>query len=65
MNGSAELPAPADRLVTHLRGNPVLWECLERLEKLGLPDCYLGTGYVEQTVWNASMVSLAPRTSPT
>ena len=27
----------ADRLVSHLRDNPVLWECLERLSGLGLP----------------------------
>ena len=54
MTGSAERPAPADRLVAHLRGSPVLWECLERLEELGLSECYLGAGCVAQTVWNAA-----------
>ncbi len=43
-----------DRLVDHLRGSSVLWECLERLEDLSLPDCYLGAGCVAQTVWNAA-----------
>jgi hypothetical protein len=46
-------PATEDRLVVHMRGNPFLWECLERLAGLGLPDCYLGAGCVAQTVWNA------------
>ena len=44
----------ADRLVAHLRGSAVLWEFLERLADLGLPDCYLGAGCVAQTVWNAA-----------
>ena len=43
-----------DRLVAHLRGSSVLWECLERLANLGLPDCHLGAGCVAQTVWNAA-----------
>ena len=42
-----------DRLVAHLRASAVLWECLERLADLGLPDCYLGAGCVAQTAWNA------------
>ena len=40
--------------MAHLRGSSVLWECLERLADLGLPDCYLGAGCVAQTVWNAA-----------
>lgn len=43
-----------DRLMADLRGSAVLWECLERLEVLGLPDCYLGAGCIAQTVWNAA-----------
>ena len=54
MNGSAERPVTADRLVAHLRDSPVLWECLERMSGLGLPDCCLGAGCVAQTVWNAA-----------
>ena len=40
--------------MAYLRGSPVLWECLERLAGLGLPDCWLGAGCVAQTVWNAA-----------
>jgi len=54
VTGIAEQAATVDRLVTHLRGSPVLWECLQRLAKLGLPDCWLGAGCVAQTVWNAA-----------
>ena len=45
---------PVNRLVAHLRGSSVLWECLERLADLSLPDCYLGAGCIAQTVWNAA-----------
>ena len=51
---STEQRTAADRLVDHLRGSAVLWECLERLADLGLPDCYLSAGCVAQTVWNAA-----------
>ena len=57
MTGSAEQPTAVDRLdrlVAHLKGSSVLWECLERLAGLGLPDCFLGAGCVAQTVWNAA-----------
>ena len=47
-------PAAVHRLVAQLRGSSVLWECLERLAGLSLPDCYLGAGCVAQTVWNAA-----------
>ena len=40
--------------MAHLHGSPVLWDCLERLAGLGLPDCWLGAGCVAQTVWNAA-----------
>ena len=40
--------------MAHLRGNPGLWECLQRLAGLGLPDCWLGAGCVAQTVWNGA-----------
>lgn len=30
----------------------MLWECLDRLATLGLPDWYLGAGCVAQTIWN-------------
>lgn len=40
--------------MAQLRGSSVLWECLERLAGLSLPDCYLGAGCVAQTVWNAA-----------
>ena len=43
-----------DRLAAHVQGNSVLWECLERLARLRLPDCFLGAGCVAQTVWNAA-----------
>ena len=42
------------RLLAHLRASSVLWECLERLAGLGLPECFLGAGCVAQTVWNAA-----------
>ena len=54
MTGSTERPAAADRFTAHLRRSPVLWECLQRLADLGLPDCYLGAGCVAQAVWNAA-----------
>ena len=38
--------------MARLRGSAVLWECLERLADLGLPDCYLGAGSIAQTVWS-------------
>ena len=51
-------PSPADghrhRLLALLRGNAVLWECLERVAELDLPGWYLGAGCVTQTVWNAA-----------
>ncbi len=51
-------PSPADghrhRLLALLRGNAVLWECLERVAALDLPGWYLGAGCVTQTVWNAA-----------
>ena len=51
-------PSPADghrhRLLALLRGNAVLWECLERVAGLDLPGWYLGAGCVTQTVWNAA-----------
>ena len=40
------------RLLALLRGNAVLWECLERVAELDLPGWYLGAGCVTQTVWN-------------
>ena len=40
--------------MAQLRGSSVLWECLERLAGLGLPDWYLGAGCIAQTVWNAA-----------
>ncbi|MDD9987701.1 MAG: nucleotidyltransferase family protein [Spirochaetaceae bacterium] len=50
--------SPADghrhHLLALLRGNAVLWECLERVAELDLPDWYLGAGCVTQTVWNAA-----------
>ena len=51
---STEQRTAAGRLVAHLRGSAALWECLERLAGLSLPDCYLGAGCVAQTVWNAA-----------
>ena len=54
VTGSPERPAAAVWLLAHLRGSPVLWECLQRLAGLGLPDCWLGAGCVAQTVWNAA-----------
>ena len=50
------MPAPPDeRLVALLlRGNRVLWDCLDRLSALELPNWYLGAGCVAQTVWNAA-----------
>ena len=51
---SAGQRTAADRLVAHLRGSTVLWQCLERLADLGLPDWYLGAGGIAQTVWNAA-----------
>lgn len=51
---STEQRTAVDRLVDHLRGSSVLWECLERLAGLGLPRWYLGAGCVAQTVWNAT-----------
>ena len=47
-------PTAAHRLVAHLRGSSDLWECLERLADLSLPDCCLGAGCIAQTVWNAA-----------
>ena len=51
-------PSPAGghrhRLLALLRGNAVLWECLERVAELDLPGWYLGAGCVTQTVWNAA-----------
>ena len=54
MSASTEHPTPDGRLLAHLRGSSVLWECLERLAALELPGCYLGAGCVAQTVWNAA-----------
>lgn len=54
MTGRAEPGTAVDRMMAYLRGSPVLWECLERLAGLGLPDCCLGAGCVAQTVWNAA-----------
>ncbi|MES2794017.1 MAG: nucleotidyltransferase family protein [Planctomycetota bacterium] len=34
--------------------NEPLWECLQRLPALNLPDWYLGAGCIAQTVWNLS-----------
>ena len=35
-----------------IAANDVLWECLQRLPALELPDWYLGAGCLAQTVWN-------------
>jgi hypothetical protein len=39
-------------LLPILRQNAVLWQALERISRLELPDWYLGAGCVAQTVWN-------------
>lgn len=39
-------------LLTILGRNTVLWEALERISRLELPDWYLGAGCIAQTVWN-------------
>lgn len=40
------------RLGEALRANELIWEALDRLPSLHLPDWYLGAGCIAQTVWN-------------
>lgn len=40
------------RLCEALRRNRLLWEALQRMRSLGLPDWYIGAGCISQTVWN-------------
>jgi hypothetical protein len=46
------LPDGRHALADALQANPTLWECLRRLDRLCLPEWYLGAGCIAQTVWN-------------
>ena len=47
MIGGAE-----ERLVALLRADPVRWRILTMAEQLGLPDCWIGAGFVRAAVWD-------------
>lgn len=40
------------RLCSLLRADPFRWHLLGTVETLGLPDCWIGAGFVRNAVWN-------------
>lgn len=50
-------PAPApelrQRLTEILRADPLIWSSLELALSLDLPDCYIASGAIYQSAWNA------------
>ena len=42
----------ADRVADIIRRDPVRWPLLEIVDSLGLPDCWVGAGFIRNAVWD-------------
>jgi hypothetical protein len=49
---NTDIISQVDTLETILRKNPIIERILENVERLELPQWYLGAGCIAQTVWN-------------
>lgn len=43
---------PANQIISILRSDPLRWHLLDVVRNLGLPDCWIGAGFVRNAVWD-------------